>query len=268
MVNAASITVNSAGNVAGTTAALAVLGGDAQGESSLVYKWTVTQAAGPGTALFSSNGTNAAKNDTVTFTKAGVYGIMVTIVDGAETVGYQQCESHRRTGALGNCNGERTYRYRHQPAIAGADVRRPVRQADDLDCRADVDGDDAPFGGVGADLRHQQRHHDGNFRHGGHLRADGSAQRQHGVVHRDRDREANTYDDSRHARHRQRPDRRDAAIHAQGLDQFQRAMAAQPTFAWTAGGGTISSAGLYKAGSTTGTYSVVAKSGTISAAPR
>ena len=59
----------------------AVLGGDAQGESSLVYKWTVTSAPGGGAAMFSANGTNAAKNDTVTFTKAGVYGIMVTIVD-------------------------------------------------------------------------------------------------------------------------------------------------------------------------------------------
>ena len=34
-----------------------------------------------GSAKFSINGTNAAQNDTVTFTEAGVYGISVTIVD-------------------------------------------------------------------------------------------------------------------------------------------------------------------------------------------
>ena len=30
------------------------------------------------------NGSNAAKNDTVTFTEAGIYGITVTIVDGGD----------------------------------------------------------------------------------------------------------------------------------------------------------------------------------------
>ena len=39
-----------------------------------------------GTAKFSVNGTNAAKNDTVTFSEAGVYGISVTIVDGGLSV--------------------------------------------------------------------------------------------------------------------------------------------------------------------------------------
>ena len=48
------------------------------------------------------------------------------------------------------------------------------------------------------------------------------------------------------------------------LDQFQQGMATQPTFAWSASGGTISSAGLYTAGSTAGSYSVAAKSGAVS----
>ena len=51
---------------------------------------------------------------------------------------------------------------------------------------------------------------------------------------------------------------------AQGLDQFQRAMAAQPAFTWSASGGTISSAGLFTAPGTAGSYSVAAKSGSIS----
>ena len=74
--------VNSAGSP-GTTTALSVLGSDAQGASSLVYNWTITSVPAGGSAKFSVNGSNAAKNDTVTFNEAGVYGITVTIVDGS-----------------------------------------------------------------------------------------------------------------------------------------------------------------------------------------
>jgi hypothetical protein len=81
VVKAASAAVNGAGDITGTTAALSVVGADAQGASTLVYNWTVTSTPGGGAARFSVNGTNAAQNDIVTFTEAGVYGILVTIVD-------------------------------------------------------------------------------------------------------------------------------------------------------------------------------------------
>lgn len=51
---------------------------------------------------------------------------------------------------------------------------------------------------------------------------------------------------------------------AQLRDQFGLAMAKQPPFTWTATGGTISTAGVYTAGSTTGSYTVTARSGTLS----
>ena len=60
VAKAASASVNSAGYVTGTTAALSVLGSDAQGESTLVYNWTVTSTPAGGSAKFSVNGTNAA----------------------------------------------------------------------------------------------------------------------------------------------------------------------------------------------------------------
>jgi hypothetical protein len=50
---------------------------------------------------------------------------------------------------------------------------------------------------------------------------------------------------------------------AQGFDQFQRAMAPQPQFAWSAGGGKISSAGLYTAPTAAGVYGVTANYGPI-----
>lgn len=53
-----------------TTVALSVLGADSGGEANLVYEW---DAAGPAEVSFSPNKSNAAKNATATFEKAGVY---------------------------------------------------------------------------------------------------------------------------------------------------------------------------------------------------
>ena len=69
--------------VAGAAAALSVLGEDETGESNLTYTWLATTLpVGAAAPSFSANGTNAAKNSTATFTKAGDYVLTVTIVDG------------------------------------------------------------------------------------------------------------------------------------------------------------------------------------------
>ena len=52
---------------------------------------------------------------------------------------------------------------------------------------------------------------------------------------------------------------------ATALDQFQQPMATQPSFTWTATGGTISSTGLYQAGTRAGTFRVSARTGTVTA---
>jgi hypothetical protein len=64
--------------VNGTTTALNVLGDDDGGEANLTYTWS---AGGPGAVSFASNGTNAGKNTTAIFTRAGTYAIAVTITD-------------------------------------------------------------------------------------------------------------------------------------------------------------------------------------------
>ena len=66
--------------VTGTTTALLVLGADDGGESNLVYTWATTGTP-PAAVTFSANGTNASKNTTATFTKAGSYSFTVTIKD-------------------------------------------------------------------------------------------------------------------------------------------------------------------------------------------
>lgn len=59
---------------------LSVLGADDGGESSLTYTWAAT--AGPGAVSFSANGSNAAKQTTASFGRAGDYAFTVTIRDG------------------------------------------------------------------------------------------------------------------------------------------------------------------------------------------
>jgi hypothetical protein len=71
----------SADPVAGTTTNLSVLGGDVTGEANLTYTWTVL--SGPAAVTFSANGINAAKNTTVTFTRAGTYTFEATIRNAA-----------------------------------------------------------------------------------------------------------------------------------------------------------------------------------------
>ena len=76
----ASATPNS---VTGTTTALAVLGADsAMGEASLTYTWAATVLPnGAAAPVFSINASNAAKNTTATFSKAGSYTFQATITD-------------------------------------------------------------------------------------------------------------------------------------------------------------------------------------------
>lgn len=66
--------------VLGTSTSLTVGATDDGGEPALIYSWAMS--AGPAAVTFSDNGTNAAKATTVTFTKAGAYQFVVSVVDG------------------------------------------------------------------------------------------------------------------------------------------------------------------------------------------
>ncbi len=67
--------------VTGKTTALSVLGADDGGEANLAYTWTAVTAPSGAQPTFSANGTNAAKDSTVTFDRAGSYVFQVTIAD-------------------------------------------------------------------------------------------------------------------------------------------------------------------------------------------
>jgi ELWxxDGT repeat protein len=66
--------------VTGTTTSLSVLGKDDGGEANLTYTWATTGTP-PAAVSFTANGSNAAKNTTATFTRAGSYAFQVTITD-------------------------------------------------------------------------------------------------------------------------------------------------------------------------------------------
>ncbi len=97
ITNTASITINNAtptvataaaaspATVTGTTTALSVLGADDGGEANLTYTWAATTKPAGSTPAYSANGTNGAKNSTVTFDKYGSYTFTVTISDGTNS---------------------------------------------------------------------------------------------------------------------------------------------------------------------------------------
>ena len=67
--------------VTATTTNLSVLGADDGGEGNLTYTWQATAEPSGANPSFSANGTNGAKNTTVTFNRAGAYTFLVTITD-------------------------------------------------------------------------------------------------------------------------------------------------------------------------------------------
>ena len=73
-----------ASNLATTTVQLSTLGADANEAHILVYTWTVAPPAGAPAPTFSSNGTSAAHNTTVTFARAGTYTFTATITDRSD----------------------------------------------------------------------------------------------------------------------------------------------------------------------------------------
>ncbi len=67
--------------VLGRTASLTVLGSDNSGEASLKYKWQLVDMPVGGNVSFAANGSNAAKNNVLTFNKPGAYRVNVTLLD-------------------------------------------------------------------------------------------------------------------------------------------------------------------------------------------
>jgi hypothetical protein len=65
------------------TSVVSVVGADDQGEPNLVYTWQATTKPNGSTVSFATNGDNASKRNTATFSKAGAYTLSVSIRDAS-----------------------------------------------------------------------------------------------------------------------------------------------------------------------------------------
>jgi hypothetical protein len=72
--------VAAANPVPGTSTTLSVTGADPSGTSTLTYTWAAIGTP-PAPVTFTTNGTNAAQNTAINFTKAGNYTLQLTITD-------------------------------------------------------------------------------------------------------------------------------------------------------------------------------------------
>jgi hypothetical protein len=71
-------------NQTATTVQLSALGSDGGSDVNLIYNWSATTPAGAAAPIFSANGSNGAKNTTVTFHQAGTYTFTAMINNTAD----------------------------------------------------------------------------------------------------------------------------------------------------------------------------------------
>lgn len=264
------ITLNGAGIVTGATASLSVLGSDAGGESSLTYNWSVSSQPAGAAAKFSLNGTNAAKNETVTFNEAGTYTLTVKIVDAgglsvSTTKSLTVVPTVTSIGVTTN-----THQTIGTPLhVAGASQGFIAQALDQFgkamtlqpmfawSTTAEPSGAAAPgFSASGANAS-VTFHEAGSYNL--KVTAAGVARTLSVIV----DPTATTMSVT--------PATVSLATGAQQqftaeiYDQFHNALTTQPTITWTAAGGTITTGGLFTAGSAPGSFTVTAKSGSLTA---
>ena len=72
--------------ITGTSASLSIQGVTSTTNVALTYAWTTTQAPGGGAISYSKNSTNQAKDNILTFTRAGAYVTRVLILSGKTVV--------------------------------------------------------------------------------------------------------------------------------------------------------------------------------------
>ena len=72
--------------ITGTSASLSIQGVTSTTNVALTYVWTTTQAPSGGAISYSKNSTNQAKDNTLTFTRAGAYVTRVSILSGKTVV--------------------------------------------------------------------------------------------------------------------------------------------------------------------------------------
>ncbi|HEV3344229.1 MAG TPA: LEPR-XLL domain-containing protein, partial [Pirellulales bacterium] len=262
-----SISVSNNGVVTGKTATLSVLGSDAGGEAKLVYDWSVTSTPSAGTATFSLNNTNAAKNETVTFNEAGTYGLTVKIVNGfglsvstattikvtptLTTINVGQGTSVNVTGTSQVLAAQGLDQFGHllatQPTFQWSAATTPSGASAPTFATSGANAT-VTFGMAGA--------------YGLKVAAAGNSSVSTAIsvtVSQTATSISVTPGTASLAEGAKQQ------FTAKVLDQFHNALTTQPTIAWSTNGGSISTSGLFTAPNTAGSDTITAKSGSLSA---
>lgn len=251
--------------VAGTTASLSVLGSDAAGESKLTYTWSVSSTPSGGHASFSANGTNAAKNETVTFNEAGNYGLSVKITDPyglsvttSATVTVTPTltritvtpgTSLKVSGTSQVLAAEGFDQFGHalatQPTFQWSTVTKPTSATAPT---FTINGANATvtFGTAGSY----------SLKVVAASKTNVSANVSVTVAQTATNISVTPGTASVAAGAKQQ-------FAAKVLDQFHNPLASQPTLTWSASGGSVTTTGLFTAPSTSGSYTISAKSGSL-----
>lgn len=258
--------------VLGRTTTVSVLGADDKAESNLRYTWQTTSQPAGASVRFAASGTNAAKNNTLTFNRAGLYTIRVTIQDaaGASTTSslrFNVKQTLTRAVAVSTTN--MTLNTSNSLAVSGTNYRLVARGLDQFGQTMAVQPRftwsrvTSPTGTLPA-ISASGNQATLTFRQSGlhsFKATSGSVTLNASFnVTPTLTRIQVTANSTSLTPGATRP------YQAVGLDQFGKPLVNRPTFVWSATGGTIGTTGLFSAGTTAGTFSITARSGARSGA--
>lgn len=257
-------------DVTGTTATVTVRGKDDAGDANLKYTWRATEVPVGGSVRFALNGTGAAKDNRLTFTRAGTYQLQVTIADKLGlstqsnlTVRVSQTASQLSIRSVGSGS------LKEGGVVNSRGINQTLR-AEILDQfgvpmstqpTATWSKTSGPSGGQVTLLTNANAVTITVDRAGDYKLRAISGRLVANVVLR----VTPTFSSVTVT-----PGTASVATGAtqqfagRALDQFQRPLVTQPTITWSATGGTIASNGLFRAGTSAGNFVVSATSGSIS----
>ncbi len=262
----------SIGAVATREISLSVLGADDRAESFLTYRWRVASAPTNGSGIFSVNNSNAAKNTTLTFNRAGVYSIEVSILDqaGRSVTASQRITVNQTLSSVvvlsptGNPLANNA-----TVDLTSTNIQLRARGLDQFGQAMSVQPSFAwsstsvPSTGAAATISARNDSATITFNRAGsysfQLQSGSQTARVRVAVAQTLTTIAvspGTLSVNAGAT---------AQFSAQGLDQFRQVLTQQPTFTWTASLGSVSSRGLFTAPASGTSATVTAAVGTVSA---
>jgi len=269
---ARAVRLGSGTEVFGRTTTVSVLGADDKAESNLRYNWQATSQPVGASVRFATSGTNAAKNNTLTFDRAGLYTIRVTIQDASGVSTTSSLEFNVKqtlTKAIAVSTTNSTLNTSTSLTVPGTNYRIVAQGLDQFGKTMAVQPRftwsrvTSPTGtlptisasGNQATLTFKQIGLHSFKASSGRVTLNASFNVTPTLSRVQVTANSTSLTPGTKRQHQ-----------SIGYDQFGKPMVNRPTVVWSATGGTISTTGLFNAGTTAGTFSITARSGIRSGA--